>query len=251
MAAHLRLRGALALVTGGGGGIGRAVCRRLAREGASVAIADRDEAGAAETLRSLPPGDHEAVRVDVGRAESVAELVDRLQARFSRPATVCVSCAGITMDEFLLKQSEAAFDAVLRVNLKGTFLVTQAVARALVESGASGGSIINVGSVVGKVGNLGQVNYAASKAGVEALSKTAAKELARYGIRCNTVLPGFIRSPMTDKVPAKVLDKFAAMVPLGRLGEPEDVADVCAFLASEESRYITGASLEVTGGLFI
>ncbi|XP_063152198.1 (3R)-3-hydroxyacyl-CoA dehydrogenase isoform X2 [Candoia aspera] len=219
MAAHLRLRGALALVTGGGGGIGRAVCRRLAREGASVAIADRDEAGAAETLRSLPPGDHEAVRVDVGRAESVAELVDRLQARFSRPATVCVSCAGITMDEFLLKQSEAAFDAVLRVNLK--------------------------------VGNLGQVNYAASKAGVEALSKTAAKELARYGIRCNTVLPGFIRSPMTDKVPAKVLDKFAAMVPLGRLGEPEDVADVCAFLASEESRYITGASLEVTGGLFI
>ncbi|KAM6472467.1 (3R)-3-hydroxyacyl-CoA dehydrogenase isoform 2-T2 [Liasis olivaceus] len=219
MAAHLRLRGALALVTGGGSGIGRAVCRRLAREGASVAIADRDDAGAAETLRALPPGDHEAVPVDVGRAESVAELVERLQARFSRPASVCVNCAGITMDEFLLKQSEAAFDAVLRVNLK--------------------------------VGNLGQVNYAASKAGVEALSKTAAKELARYGIRCNTVLPGFIRSPMTEKVPTKVLDKFAAMVPLGRLGEPEDVADVCAFLASEESRYITGASLEVTGGLFI
>ncbi|KAM6472468.1 (3R)-3-hydroxyacyl-CoA dehydrogenase isoform 3-T3 [Liasis olivaceus] len=212
MAAHLRLRGALALVTGGGSGIGRAVCRRLAREGASVAIADRDDAGAAETLRALPPGDHEAVPVDVGRAESVAELVERLQ---------------------------------------GTFLVTQAVARALVESGAPGGSIVNVGSVVGKVGNLGQVNYAASKAGVEALSKTAAKELARYGIRCNTVLPGFIRSPMTEKVPTKVLDKFAAMVPLGRLGEPEDVADVCAFLASEESRYITGASLEVTGGLFI
>ncbi|XP_048345477.1 (3R)-3-hydroxyacyl-CoA dehydrogenase isoform X3 [Sphaerodactylus townsendi] len=173
------------------------------------------------------------------------------QTHYSRPATICVNCAGITTDEFLLKQTEEAFDAVLRVNLKGTFLVTQAVAQALVASGAPGGSIINMGSIVGKVGNLGQVNYAASKAGVEALTKTAAKELARYGIRCNTVLPGFVRSPMTDKVPQKVLDKFAAMVPLGRLGEPEDVADVCAFLASDESRYITGASVEVTGGLFI
>ncbi|XP_044281425.1 (3R)-3-hydroxyacyl-CoA dehydrogenase [Varanus komodoensis] len=251
MAAPLRLHGALALVTGGGSGIGRAVCARLAREGAAVAVADLDEEGAARTLRALPPGEHEAWHVDVGCAGSVAQLAARIQARFSRPANVCVNCAGITMDEFLLKQTEEAFDAVLRVNLKGTFLVTQAVARALVESGAPGGSIINLGSVVGKVGNLGQVNYAASKAGVEALSKTAAKELARYHIRCNTVLPGFIRSPMTDKVPQKVLDKFVAMVPLGRLGEPEDVANVCAFLASDESSYITGASLEVTGGLFI
>ncbi|XP_061477556.1 (3R)-3-hydroxyacyl-CoA dehydrogenase isoform X2 [Rhineura floridana] len=251
MAAHLRLQGTLALVTGGGSGIGRAICTRFAREGALVAIADCDEAGASKTLQGLQAGDHEALRVDVGCAKSVAHLVDRIQARFSRPASVCVNCAGITMDEFLLKQTEEAFDTVLRVNLKGTFLVTQAVARALVAAGISQGSIINLGSVVGKVGNLGQVNYAASKAGVEALSKTAAKELARYGIRCNTVLPGFIRSPMTEKVPQKVLDKFAAMVPLGRLGEPEDVAEVCTFLASDESCYITGASLEVTGGLFI
>ncbi|XP_048345476.1 (3R)-3-hydroxyacyl-CoA dehydrogenase isoform X2 [Sphaerodactylus townsendi] len=251
MAASLRLRGSLALVTGGGSGIGRAVCARLAREGALVAVADCNEAGAAETLRGLPAGDHQAWGVDVGCSEGVAGLVGRVQTHYSRPATICVNCAGITTDEFLLKQTEEAFDAVLRVNLKGTFLVTQAVAQALVASGAPGGSIINMGSIVGKVGNLGQVNYAASKAGVEALTKTAAKELARYGIRCNTVLPGFVRSPMTDKVPQKVLDKFAAMVPLGRLGEPEDVADVCAFLASDESRYITGASVEVTGGLFI
>ncbi|XP_015268624.1 PREDICTED: estradiol 17-beta-dehydrogenase 8 isoform X2 [Gekko japonicus] len=219
MAASLRLRGALALVTGGASGIGRAVCARLAREGALVAVADRNEAGAAETLRGLQAGDHRAWVADVGRSEDVAELMGQIQAHYSRPASVCVNCAGITMDEFLLKQTEEAFDAVLRVNLK--------------------------------VGNLGQVNYAASKAGVEALTKTAAKELARYGIRCNTVLPGFVRSPMTDKVPQKVLDKFAAMVPLGRLGEPEEVADVCAFLASDDSRYITGASVEVTGGLFI
>ncbi|XP_034963759.1 (3R)-3-hydroxyacyl-CoA dehydrogenase isoform X1 [Zootoca vivipara] len=251
MAAQLRLRGTLALVTGGGSGIGRAICARFAREGAQVAIADCDEAGAAQTLRGLQAGDHQVLCVDVGCSKSVADLVAQIQARFSRPANVCVNCAGITMDEFLLKQTEEAFDAVLRVNLKGTFLVTQAVAKALVASGASGGSIINLGSIVGKVGNLGQVNYAASKAGVEALSKTVAKELARYGIRCNTVLPGFVHSPMTDKVPQKVLDKFASMVPLGRLGEPEEVAEVCAFLASDDSRYITGASLEVTGGLFI
>ncbi|KAL8213575.1 UNVERIFIED_CONTAM: hypothetical protein K2H54_066870 [Gekko kuhli] len=251
MAASLRLRGALALVTGGASGIGRAVCARLAREGALVAVADRNEAGAAETLQRLQAGDHRAWVADVGCSKDVAQLLSRIQAHYSRPPGVCVNCAGITMDEFLLKQTEEAFDAVLRVNLKGTFLVMQAVAQALVASGALGGSIINVGSIVGKVGNLGQVNYAASKAGVEALTKTAAKELARYGIRCNTVLPGFVRSPMTDKVPQKVLDKFAAMVPLGRLGETEEVADVCAFLASDDSRYITGASVEVTGGLFI
>ncbi|XP_039375029.1 estradiol 17-beta-dehydrogenase 8 isoform X2 [Mauremys reevesii] len=223
MAAPLRLRATLALVTGGGSGIGRAVCARLAEEGAQVAVADQNEAGAAETVRGLPRGEsgqeHEAFGVDVSSAQSVGELMARIQARFSALPRVCVSCAGITMDEFLLKQTEAAFDKVLQVNLK--------------------------------VGNLGQVSYAASKAGVEGLTKTAAKELARFGIRCNVVLPGFIATPMTDKVPPKVLQKFAGMVPLGRLGDPKEVADVCVFLASEESRYITGASVEVTGGLFL
>ncbi|XP_077180620.1 (3R)-3-hydroxyacyl-CoA dehydrogenase isoform X3 [Paroedura picta] len=190
MAASLRLRGALALVAGGGSGIGRAVCARLAEEGASVAVADRNECGAAETLQGLRAGDHRAWVADVGSSKDVVDLMGRIQAHYSRPASVCVNCAGITMDEFLLKQTEEAFDAVLRVNLK--------------------------------VGNLGQVNYAASKAGVEALTKTAAKELARYGIRCNTILPGFVCSPMTDKVPLKVLDK---KWPMYALSWPPRTAD--------------------------
>ncbi|KAK0142901.1 Estradiol 17-beta-dehydrogenase 8 [Merluccius polli] len=142
---------------------------------------------------------------------------------------------------------EEHFDKVVQVNLKGTFLVTQAVAAAMVASGVSKGSIVTVGSIVGKVGNIGQVNYSASKAGVQGLTRTAAKELSRYGIRCNCVMPGFISTPMTDKVPEKVISKMTSLVPLGRMGEPAEVADVCSFLASDDSRYITGASIEVTG----
>ncbi|XP_051626216.1 estradiol 17-beta-dehydrogenase 8-like isoform X13 [Manacus candei] len=146
-----------------------------------------------------------------------------------------------------LEMGEREFREVLGVNLEGTFLVTQEVTKALVTSGDPGGaSLVLVGSVVAKVGNLGQTNYAASKGGVEGLTRSVAKEVARFGIRCNSVLPGFIVTPMTDKVPLKVLDKFAGMVPLGRLGDPEDVADVVAFLASGDSGYVTGATLEVT-----
>uniref|UniRef100_A0A8C0RJG3 (3R)-3-hydroxyacyl-CoA dehydrogenase n=1 Tax=Canis lupus familiaris TaxID=9615 RepID=A0A8C0RJG3_CANLF len=172
------------------------------------------------------------------------------QACFSRPPSVVVSCAGLTRDEFLLRMSEDDWDRVIAVNLKGIFLVTQAAAQALVSSGCRG-SIINISSIVGKVGNVGQTNYAASKAGVIGLTQTAARELGRHGIRCNSVLPGFITTPMTQKVPQKVLDKVIGMIPMGHLGDPEDVADAVTFLASEDSGYITGASVEVTGGLYM
>ncbi|KAM4640891.1 (3R)-3-hydroxyacyl-CoA dehydrogenase [Discoglossus pictus] len=255
MAAPIRLKSILALVTGGGSGIGRAVSQRLSLEGASVAVVDLNASSANETLqtlsRDLPGQEHAAFAVDVSQSQSVNALMEQIQSCFSQPPRVAVCSAGITQDEFLIRMSEESFSSVLNVNLKGPFLITQAVARAVVSSGQNGGSIINIGSIVGKVGNLGQSNYAASKAGVEGLTKTAAKELAKFGIRCNTVLPGFISTPMTDKVPQKVLDKFAGMIPLGRLGSPEDIADVCAFLASEDSKYITGASIEVTGGLFL
>ncbi|XP_023270424.1 estradiol 17-beta-dehydrogenase 8 isoform X1 [Seriola lalandi dorsalis] len=254
-AAATRLISRLTLVTGGGSGIGRAVCQRFASEGASVVVADISEESANETLGSLQ-GDlrgqgHMAAVVDVSSKESITKLVTSIQTRYFQPPSVCVNAAGITRDDFLLNMTEEEFDKVIQVNLKGSFLVTQAVAQALVACGAPKGSIVTVGSIVGKVGNVGQANYAASKAGVEGLTRTAAKELSRFGIRCNCVLPGFISTPMTDKVPEKVIDKMKSLVPMGRMGEPAEVADVCAFLASDDSRYITGASVEVTGGLFI
>ncbi|XP_041490459.1 estradiol 17-beta-dehydrogenase 8 isoform X1 [Microtus oregoni] len=266
MASQLRLRSALALVTGSGvpsqgagSGIGRAISVRLAKEGAVVAACDLDGAAAQDTVQLLggsgseagaPRGKHAAFQADVSQAPAARRLLEQVQACFSRPPSVVVSCAGITRDKFLLHMSEEDWDRVIAVNLKGTFLVTQAAAQALVSSG-SRGSIINISSIIGKVGNIGQANYASSKAGVIGLTQTAARELGRHGIRCNSVLPGFITTPMTQKMPEKVKDKVTAMIPLGHLGDPEDVADVVAFLASEDSGYITGASVEVSGGLFL
>ncbi|XP_051626191.1 (3R)-3-hydroxyacyl-CoA dehydrogenase-like isoform X2 [Manacus candei] len=206
-----RLAGVVALVTGGASGIGRAVSGRLAREGARVAVADRDMSGAAATAKGLPrhyPPDHGAFQVDVADPKSVAGMVRGVQEHFGVPPRVLVSCAGITRDRMFLEMGEREFREVLGVNLEGTFLVTQEVTKALVTSGDPGGaSLVLVGSVVAKVGNLGQTNYAASKGGVEGLTRSVAKEVARFGIRCNSVLPGFIVTPMTDKVPLKVLDK--------------------------------------------
>ncbi|XP_036908621.1 estradiol 17-beta-dehydrogenase 8 isoform X3 [Sturnira hondurensis] len=184
MATQLRLRSAVALVTGAGSGIGRAVSVRLAQEGAAVAACDLDEAAARETVQLLGrPGSekkaHAAFQTDVSEAASARRLLEQVQAFFTRPPSVIVSCAGVTRDEFLLHMSEDDWDKVIAVNLK--------------------------------VGNMGQTNYSASKAGVIGLTQTVARELGRYGIRCNSVLPGLITTPMTQKVPQKVLDKMWQM----------------------------------------
>ena len=185
--------------------------------------------------------------VDVSSAAEVGSVWEKIG-----PAHILCNCAGITRDGWLTRMDEKAFDDVIGVNLKGTFLMTQGFSRQYISGKLeAGGSIINVSSMVGKTGNLGQANYAASKAGVIGFTKTAAKELARDNIRCNAVLPGFITTPMTAAVPDKVIEKIVGTVPMGRMGEASDIAEASLFLASDRSGYMTGGVVEVGGGLWM
>lgn len=189
---------------------------------------------------------------DISERANVLQLADEIFARLQTYPTVLVNAAGITRDALLLKMRDEDFDNVIRVNLKGTYLINQIFAQRLLTEKPKdlSASIINISSIVGKHGNIGQCNYSASKAGVEALTKSMAKELGRVGIRCNSVLPGFIGTPMTDKIPVKIKEKLISTVALGRMGTVDEIAQVCLFLASNQmSSYITGASIEVTGGL--
>jgi len=243
--------GKIAFVTGAGSGIGRAVCQVLAREGARVIAADQNGMAAQETkglISDVGAKDHISVCVDVSMAESVNTAISDAIQHYSQPPSVVVNSAGLTRDNFLLKMDEQWFQKVLDVNLKGTFLVVQTAVKAMIDAKVSGGSVINIASIVGKTGNIGQCNYAASKAGVEAFTKTAAKEFGQYGIRCNAVVPGFIKTPMTETVPEKVLQKIIPFIAVRRMGKPEEVAEVIAFLASDRSSYVNGASIDVNGG---
>jgi len=262
------LTGRLALVTGGGRGIGRAVCQVLARENARVVVTDLNLDSCQETRASLSrPDDHHAIAGDVSSKESVSDCFKEILDKYKRAPDIVVNSAGITKDGFLLRMKEEDFDEVMLVNhlreeihishapsevidvnLKGTFLVTQTAA-SLMKEQKLGGSIVNIASIVGRTGNIGQANYTASKAGVIGFTKTAAKELGKFGIRVNVILPGFIKTPMTDVVPDKVKEAFVSQIPLGEFGLPVDIAEVAAFLASSRSKYITAASLDVNGGL--
>ncbi|GAB1606910.1 estradiol 17-beta-dehydrogenase 8-like [Argonauta hians] len=247
-----QLAGRLAIVTGAASGIGRSVCQVFAREGAKVAAVDINASALDDTLSTLKtdsPGDHHGFAADVSLPLSVSQLLHQVQTQFQATPTVAVNSAGIIRDNLLLRSTDEDFDKVINVNLKGTYLVMKAVTQAMVKEKVPCGSVINIASIVGKCGNIGQTNYAASKAGVVGLSKSAAKELSRFNIRVNSVLPGYIQTNMTDHVPKKVLDKIVEMIPMGRIGSPEDVAELCLFLASQSSGYITGASIEVTGGM--
>lgn len=252
MAGIQQLAGRLALVTGGGSGIGRSVCKALSNEGARVIAADKNKEGAVTTISDLPGShEHRAVEVDVGNSESVSSLFAEIKKSYSAPVSIVVNCAGILRDSFLMDMTEEAFDDVMKVNLKGTYLVTQAAAREMVASGVPNGAIVNISSIVGKTGNLGQCNYAASKAGVVGFTKTVALELARHNIRCNAIMPGFIETPMVASVPEKVLTKIMERVPMRRFGKPEELASAVLFLCSPASSYVTGSVLEVTGGLYM
>ncbi|KAL7303650.1 hypothetical protein TKK_0003795 [Trichogramma kaykai] len=250
------LTGRVAFVTGAASGIGRAACAALASQGAKVIAADLNIKAVESTLATIQDAGQYLlpVELDVRSRASVERALAAGREHYGATPSLVVNSAGVTRDNFLLKMSEAEFDEVLGVNLRGTFLVTKCAAQAMIQAAetedtAGGGSIVNIASIIGKTGNIGQSNYAASKAGVEAFTKSAAAEFGQFGIRVNAVLPGFIETPMTDKVPDKVKQMFIKRIPLKRMGKAEEVAEVILFLASNKSSYINGASIEVTGGL--
>jgi 3-oxoacyl-[acyl-carrier protein] reductase len=243
----MRLKGKVAIITGGAQGIGLATARKFLDEGARVALADVRDGAVDGALRELNVnGSAAGFTVDVTRREAVDSMVRRVRERFGR-VDILVNNAGITLDARLQKMTDDQFDKVIAVNLKGTYNCSQAVVDTMIEQG--GGVILNASSVVGLHGNFGQTNYAASKFGVIGFVKTWARELGPKGIRCNAVCPGFITTSILETIPEKVLAQMNERVPLGRLGRPDEVANLYAFLASDEASYINGAVIEVTGGL--
>ena len=244
------LKNKVALVTGAARGLGEAISRILAKEGAQVAITDLDSKACQNVINSFEnPSNHLATSVNVTSKDSISEAMQKIQDKYSQPPSIIVNSAGITKDKYLLRMSEETFDQVIEVNLKGTYLVNQICATALKEQSLPG-SIINISSIVGKTGNVGQANYTASKAGVIAFTKTAAKELGKYGIRVNCICPGFIQTAMTDAVPEHVQQMILFQIPLGHFGESNDIAETVAFLASDKAKYINGAAIDVNGGLY-
>lgn len=240
-------------MTGAGSGIGKVVSQLFAKEGACILGVGFD---ARRTVSELPKScsehPHTAFDIDVSCEASVKSMMNEMMRSHKQPPTIAVNCAGITRDALLIKMSEMDFDQVLDVNLKGTFLISKHLTRLLVkERSTQTSSIINISSIVGKTGNVGQANYAASKAGVVGLTKSIAVEYASYGIRCNAVLPGFIRTAMTDKVPEKIKERFKLMIPMKCFGDAGDVAHACLYLAGDQSKYVTGSCIEVAGGLGI
>ncbi len=248
----MRLKDKVCIITGAAGGIGKAAVILFVQEGAFVAACDVSQ----ENLRNLKEDvgkfseNIETYLLDVTDRESVKNTIESIFQRYGR-IEVLVNNAGITRDALLVKMTEQDWDAVINVNLKGVFNMTQAVMPYMMKT--QKGSIINTSSIVGIYGNIGQTNYAASKGGIIAMTKTWAKELARKGaqIRVNAVAPGFIRTPMTEKVPEKVIEYINNKTPLGRMGEPKDVVYVYLFLASDESSFITGQVIGVDGGLIL
>ncbi|AGT31505.1 3-ketoacyl-ACP reductase [Geobacillus genomosp. 3] len=243
------LEGKVALVTGASRGIGRAIALELARQGANVAVNyDGNEAKAnevVETIRSLGR-EAFAVQADVACAEDVERMVKTVLDQFGR-LDILVNNAGITRDNLLMRMKEEEWDAVINTNLKGVFLCTKAATRTMMKQRY--GRIINVASVVGVIGNPGQANYVAAKAGVIGLTKTAARELASRNITVNAIAPGFITTDMTEGLSEELKADMLKQIPLARFGEPDDVARVVAFLASDAACYMTGQTLHVDGGM--
>ena len=245
----MKLIGKTALVTGASRGIGREIALELARQGVDVVVNYAgSEAKAHEVVEEIKGLGREAIAIqcDVSNSESVTDMVKETVDHFGK-IDILVNNAGITRDNLLMRMKENEWDDVMNINLKGVFLCTKAVTRQMMKQRY--GRIINISSVVGVSGNPGQANYVAAKAGVIGLTKTSAKELASRGITVHAIAPGFITTEMTDQLTEDIQNEMLKMIPLAQFGEPKDIANTVVFLASDDSRYITGQTIHVNGGM--
>ena len=245
----MQLTDKVALVTGASRGIGRAIALLMAKQGADVVVNYSGSEGAAqETVDAILAMGRKAITIkaNVGNAEEVAAMVEEAHSTFGR-IDILVNNAGITRDGLLMRMKDSDWDDVININLKGVYLMTKAVSKIMMKQRS--GKIVNMTSVVGVTGNAGQANYSASKAGVIGFTKTCAKELASRGITVNAIAPGFIHTDMTDVLSDKVKEAMVHTIPLGRMAEPDEVAAVAVFLASDMSSYITGQVINVDGGM--
>lgn len=245
----IELKNKKIFITGGSRGIGAAIVKVLANAGAHVAFTySTNEAKAQELLKSLPGSSHLCFQLNVADATAVDQVVDQVLQKWTSVDGV-VNNAGITKDQLLLRMKAEDFDQVISTNLTGVFSITKAFSKSMLK--ARQGSFVNISSVIGSTGNAGQANYAASKGGLEAFTKSIALEFASRGIRANCVAPGYIKSDMTDALTPEQLSKFNEKIPLARAGEAEEVAQAVAFLLSDAASYITGQTLHVNGGMFL
>ncbi len=248
----MNLKNKVALVTGGSTGIGKAISEKLASLGANLVInyyVNPEEANMfALELKNKYKVDAIAIKADVSNFDEAKDLIDQIIKHY-KTINIVVNNAGITDDSLIMRMSETQFDRVINTNLKGVFNISKHSARHLLKSGY--GRVINISSVIGRYGNVGQVNYGASKAGVIGITKTLAKEFASRKVTVNAIAPGFIETPMTEKLPDDIKNEMLKHIALGAYGKPEDIADLTAFLASEGANYITGVVIDIDGGLSI
>ncbi|MBU1146836.1 MAG: 3-oxoacyl-[acyl-carrier-protein] reductase [Candidatus Omnitrophica bacterium] len=247
---ELILEGKAALVTGGARGIGKEIALSLAREGANIALCDVNLEETEKTAKEI----HDlgraslALKADVTSLKDVQDMMDKILDKFTK-VDILINNAGITKDGLVLRMTEEDWDRVIAVNLKGCFICTKAASKIMLKQRF--GKIVNLASIIGIMGNIGQANYAASKAGIIGLTKSVAKELAPRGVSVNAIAPGFIKTEMTAKLSEDVQKKILSFIPLGRFGEPKDVANLALFLSSENSSYITGQVIQIDGGMLM